>query len=87
MMGQICTGMVVTASERRSRPKTIQPGNREWATVIAGINATGWAIPPFIILKARHHLQAGTKTAIYPRTGSLGSLTMAGRLMRLVLRG
>jgi hypothetical protein len=39
MIGQICPGIVVTASERRSRPKAIQPGNREWATVIIGINA------------------------------------------------
>ena len=58
MMGQIAPSAVVTASERRGRPKAIQPGNREWATVIQGINATGWAIPPFIILKARHHLSS-----------------------------
>jgi hypothetical protein len=31
-----------------------QPGNREWATVIQGVNATGWALPPFIILAARY---------------------------------
>lgn len=34
MMGVISTGAVVTASERRGRPKTVQPGNREWTTVI-----------------------------------------------------
>jgi hypothetical protein len=56
MMGQITPGMVVTASERRARPKAIQPGNREWATAIVGINALGQAIPPFLILKARNHL-------------------------------
>ena len=56
IIGQITPRAVVTASERRGRPKTIQPGNREWATVIQGINATRWTIPPFIILKARHHL-------------------------------
>jgi hypothetical protein len=33
-----------------------QPGNREWATVIQGVNALGWAIPPFIILAAQYHL-------------------------------
>lgn len=38
-MGYISTGMVVTASERRNRPNTVQPGNREWVTVIQGINA------------------------------------------------
>ncbi|KAJ8107244.1 hypothetical protein OPT61_g9000 [Boeremia exigua] len=31
-------------------------GNREWTTVIQGINAKGWAIPPFIIFKARYYL-------------------------------
>ena len=72
MMGQICTGMVVTASERRSRPKTIQPGNREWATVIAGINATGWAILPFIILKACYHLSSWYKDGDLPQDWVIG---------------
>ena len=53
MMGMISTAMVVTASERRNRPNTVQPGNREWATVIQGINSQGWAIPPFIIFKGQ----------------------------------
>jgi hypothetical protein len=57
-MGIISTGVVVTGSERRNRPKAIQPGDREWATVIQGINACGWAIPPFIILAGMYHLSA-----------------------------
>ena len=61
MMGQICPSMVVTASERRARPKAIQPGNREWATAIVGVNALGEAIPPFLILKARNHLSSWYK--------------------------
>jgi hypothetical protein len=72
MMGQITTGAVVTASERRGRPKAIQPGNREWATVIQGINATGWAIPPFIILKARHHLSSWYKDGNIPQDWVVG---------------
>jgi hypothetical protein len=56
MMGQISTGAVVTASDRSGRPKQVQPGNREWTTVIQGINATGWAIPPFVIFQASNHL-------------------------------
>jgi hypothetical protein len=48
--------MVVTALERRLRLKAIQPGNREWATVIIGINALEQAIPAFLILKAHYHL-------------------------------
>src|SRR2546423_14231217 len=58
LMGIISTGMVVTASERRSRPKSVQPGDREWFTVIQGVNAEGWAIPPFIIFKGQCHLDA-----------------------------
>jgi hypothetical protein len=56
MMGKIMTQLVVTASERKGQPKAIQPGNREWVTVIQGINAAGWAIPPFIIFAGQHHL-------------------------------
>ena len=40
-MGKITTQLVVTGSERRGRLKAIQPGNREWVTVIQGINAAG----------------------------------------------
>ena len=49
---------VVTASKRRMKPLRVQPGDREWVTLIAGINAMGWSIPPFFILKAKHHNQA-----------------------------
>ncbi|KAH5487729.1 hypothetical protein HBI31_142170 [Parastagonospora nodorum] len=65
-MGQISTGAVVTASERRGRPKTVQQSNREWTTVIQGVNATKWAIPPFIIFKSRHHLSAWYKEEDLP---------------------
>ncbi|EFQ85716.1 hypothetical protein P3342_001699 [Pyrenophora teres f. teres] len=41
MMGQISTGWVVTAAHCRGRSKTVQPGNREWVTVIQGINCHG----------------------------------------------
>ncbi|KAJ0135028.1 import protein 1 [Fusarium oxysporum f. sp. albedinis] len=30
MMGLIMAGMAVTGSERQGRPKSVQPGNREW---------------------------------------------------------
>ena len=56
MMGIIFAGMVVTTSDGRSKAKLAQPGNREWATVIQGVNAFGWAIPPFILLAAQYHL-------------------------------
>jgi hypothetical protein len=55
MMGKIMTQLVVTGSERRGRPKAIQPGDRKWVTVIQGINAAGWTIPPFLILPGKYH--------------------------------
>ena len=58
MMGVIRTELVVTGTEKRNRPKSIQPGNREWVTVIQGINALGLSIPPFIIFAGQYHLQA-----------------------------
>ena len=68
MMGVISTGAVVTGSEKRDRPKQIQPGNREWTTVIQGINACGWAIPPFIIFAGKHHLSAWYEEEDIPHT-------------------
>ncbi|KAJ6258111.1 NADPH oxidase [Drechslerella dactyloides] len=55
-MGMISTTTVVTGAEIRDKAKLAQPGNREWATVIQGIGAEGWAVPPFIILAGQHHL-------------------------------
>ena len=53
MMGVIKSQMVFTASENRNNPKKIQPGNREWVTIIQGICAAGWAIPPFVIFAGK----------------------------------
>ena len=58
MIGIISTGMVVTSAERRGRPKIAQQGNREWITVIQGVNSQGWAIPPFIIVAGKFHLSS-----------------------------
>jgi hypothetical protein len=72
MMGMISTGAVVTSSERRGRPKSVQPGNREWTTVVQGINAMGWAIPPFIIFQGKHHLSAWYKEGSLPHDWVIG---------------
>lgn len=56
MMGVIFLGMVVTTSDSCGKAELAQPGNREWAIVIQGVNALGWAIPPFVILAAQYHL-------------------------------
>ena len=66
-MGRILAQLVVTGSERRGRPKAIQPGDREWVTAIHGINATGWAIPPFIIFAGQYHLSTWYKDNDIPR--------------------
>jgi hypothetical protein len=58
LMGIIATAKVVTGAESRNRPKVAQPGNREWVTVIQGVNSQGWIIPPFIILSGQNHLSA-----------------------------
>jgi hypothetical protein len=57
-MGVISTAKVVTGSERRLAPKAVQPGNREWVTVIQGASAEGWILPPFIIFAGTYHLTA-----------------------------
>ena len=71
MMGVISTGAVVTAADRRGRPKAVQQGNREWVTVIQGINATGWAIPPHIIFAGKHHLSAWYKEGSTPHNWAI----------------
>ena len=55
-MGVISSAMVVTRADRRGKPKLAQPGNREWVTVIQGVNSQGWAIPPFIVVAGQNHL-------------------------------
>ena len=66
MMGVISTATVVTSIERRGRVKKVQPGNREWVTVIQGINSQGWAIPPFIIVAGKFHLSSQYEHSLLP---------------------
>jgi hypothetical protein len=65
-MGVIGSIKVVTGSERRKRPTLVQPGNREWVTVIQSICAAGYAIPPFIIYKGRVHISTWYEDADVP---------------------
>lgn len=48
--------MVITQAEWKGRRKKVQSGNREWATAIACINAEGYDIPPFLVVKGAYHL-------------------------------
>jgi hypothetical protein len=56
MMGMLSAAKVVTSSERRGRPRTKQPGNREWVTVIQAVCADGWIAPPYFVVKGKNHL-------------------------------
>ena len=49
IMGKILSQMVITGSEAAGRKKVIQPGNREWVTIIQGVSAAGHLLPPFVI--------------------------------------
>jgi hypothetical protein len=69
-MGVISTARVVTGTDRAGRPRTIQPGNREWATIIECINAMGAAIPPLVIFEAVLHQAAWYN--IIPEDWSIG---------------
>ena len=57
-MGIISTAKVVTGSNQAGKPRTTQPGNCEWVTVIETICACGHTIPPLIIFEAVMHQAA-----------------------------
>jgi hypothetical protein len=72
MMGVISTGMVVTSSGGRAKAKTIQPGNREWVTVVQAVSSVGYIVPPYIIVAGKTHLDSWYDKAEFPprwRTG------------------
>jgi hypothetical protein len=66
MMGVITATLVITRSDRHGKAKSIQPGNREWATAIECINAKGWCIPPFVIVQGAYHLANWTTESGFP---------------------
>ena len=53
LMGKISSQLVVTGSEKPGKRKKIQPGDREWTTLVQGVGATGKVIPPFLILAGK----------------------------------
>lgn len=52
-MGLISTQKVVTRAEDYERRSVLQPGNREWVTVIETICADGYSLPPCVIFKGK----------------------------------
>ncbi|KAK6208628.1 transposase [Colletotrichum tabaci] len=65
-MGKMSSEMVVTASERRGKPRGAQQGNQEWVTVIQGIGSCGYSIPPYIIFAGKVHLDSWTCNSPLP---------------------
>jgi hypothetical protein len=68
-IGVIGSMEVVTGAERRTRPDLVQPGDREWVTVIQSICAAGYATPSFY--KGRVHISAWYEEASIPRDWKL----------------
>ena len=64
-LGLTATAKVIT---RRTigRRAILQPGNREWVTSIEAINATGWALPPYVIFKGKVFMAAWFKDTQLP---------------------
>jgi hypothetical protein len=57
-MGLIATAKVITRKEFYGRRALLQPGNREWVTVIECTNALGWALPPCVIFKGKNYIES-----------------------------
>jgi hypothetical protein len=53
LIGKISSQLVVTGSEKPGKRKKLQPGNREWVTLVQGVGSTGKVIPPFLILAGK----------------------------------
>ena len=74
-MGVISTAKVITqrrqAGKKSGRPKVQQPGNRNWVTVIEGINAAGWTLPSTVIFEGKVHQSSWYRTGI-PQTWTIG---------------
>ena len=63
-MGVIVTAKVLTQTKlsksgsnriKSGWPLVSQPRNQHWITVIEGINASGWALPPTVIFEGKVH--------------------------------
>jgi len=68
-MGVIATAKVVTRTrqgihKKKGRPMVTQPGNRAFVTVIEGINASGWTLPPMVIFVGKVHQSTWYQTGI-----------------------
>jgi len=53
-MGVISTARVICGSEK-AKPICVQPGNREWVTIIECIRTDRWSLPAMVIFKGKQH--------------------------------
>jgi hypothetical protein len=53
LIGKILSQLVVTGLEKPRKQKKLQPGDREWVTLVQGVGATGKRIPPFLIFAGK----------------------------------
>ena len=53
LIGKISLQLVVTGLEKPRKRKKLQPGDREWVTLVQGVRATGKVIPLFLILAGK----------------------------------
>lgn len=73
-LGHSQNAMVVTATERRQRPKALVSDSTQWHTVIACVNAEGWSVPPYVIFSGKqmnrawfHSLPPTWKLGVSPK--------------------
>ncbi|KAK5787481.1 hypothetical protein VI817_009978 [Penicillium citrinum] len=57
-MGLTATAKIITRAEYCGKRSMLQPGNREWVTVIESICAQGWALPLYIIFKGKVFIES-----------------------------
>ena len=57
-MGLTATAKVVTRAEYYGRRSVLQPGNREWVTVIESVRANGDVLPPCVIFKGKNYRES-----------------------------
>jgi hypothetical protein len=53
IMGKISSQLIVIGSDKPGKRKKIQPGDREWTTLIQGVGAAGQRTPPFLIFAGK----------------------------------
>ena len=54
-MGIVATAKVICSADRMGKLSLIQPGNREWVTIVECVGSTGKVVPPLIIFKSTHN--------------------------------